>query len=141
MMIKQHKKGQVAYEFLIVFLMISFIFTIITMYVGDRQGEELQKQQDEKSMQLGIELQELSIVASQMSSGFERTFTLPYTIGGKDYDVLLLSEYDSFCYVVISLPEYDREYLLPSCVGKLKKGENILINNNSILCFNGCGAI
>jgi hypothetical protein len=81
------KKAQVAIEFmfmvslamLVVVVMIGVLYYLFTDYSEDRNIKRLQD--------LGYSIQSELILASEVEPGYERTITLPNTVGSADYGI------------------------------------------------------
>lgn len=89
---RSRTKGQIAYEFLMLFFVLLIAFTLWTTLSSEAK-DRLEFQRNEILMQdFGLGLQHQLYTAAQMSDGFSRNLTLPKNLEQEEYNVSLDNE-------------------------------------------------
>ena len=120
------KKAQIAVEFMM--LMITGFFLMFTLLiilnhifvknVDERVHIELEN--------LGRSLQQELLLASEMETGFERTFVLPEKINGREYSIELGNSSSNKKYLAIKHNYYEHYFIIPMFNGTITKGNNTI---------------
>lgn len=125
------KKGQIAYEFLIVLFFLSIAFTSWVMLYNQNQQSVQEQVFFERSEQLAREIQQVSYNVRMLDEGFERKISIPETIIGRSYE--LTTDSSS---VTVQLDGVTSTYALPETNGSFEFGDNFIINTESKICVN-----
>lgn len=103
-------KGQIAYEFLILFFVLLIAFTLWTVLSSEAK-DRLEFQRNEILIQdLGLGLQHQLYTAAQMSDGFSRNLTIPKNLEQEEYNVSLDNETG---WLTIQLGGLEASYTIP----------------------------
>ena len=128
------KKAQIAYEFIMVFFILSIAF-ITWLALSSSLQEELQKNKNlEDFKDFSLSLKHDIFVIAQMNDGFSKALNIPNTINGRNYDILVTNFTNqdlgfSFSTVEINSSEigFFTHFNVPYMNQTLIKGENFLI--------------
>jgi hypothetical protein len=128
------RKAQVAYEFIMIFFVLSIAF-ITWLAISSSFQAELQKSKNLEDFEdFALSLKHDIFVVAQMSDGFSKSLNLPLTINGRVYDISVTNFTNqpldfSFSTVEINSSEigYFTHFNVPLMNQSLVKGDNILI--------------
>lgn len=131
------KKAQAAYEFMMIFFMLSMGFTFWIALASSMQAD-IQSQRNIEIMEdftLGLKHELFMIV--QMHEGFSKTIELPTKIRGNQYEISSQSYYDpyNFSTIIINSTElgFYTHFDVPLMNDTIKKGTNIITNKQNQL--------
>ncbi|MBW3015325.1 hypothetical protein KY330_02810 [Candidatus Woesearchaeota archaeon] len=133
------KRGQAAVEFAMGLSVLFFVFIVFMIIVTMRSAEQSEENL-QRTMQAFEELVRSEVsLADYVQDGYTRTFTIPKTLHGWEYDLNNNPEGEgTFVNVsVVGLQEFQYGFLLGSKVtGDLKKGDNILKKKDGVITLN-----
>jgi hypothetical protein len=128
-----HKKSQVSNEF-IVLLGVAFLVMLIFMSLIASDISSISFEKEHRSMRdLGFSVQREIMTASDVKDGYERQFRLSDRVNGYDYSI---SNTDKFITVVSANKGIEQSFLIPSVVGNLTKGMNIIRKSGGVVYIN-----
>ena len=129
-------KGQVAYEFMIIFFVLSLGFTIWISFSYSVQ-DNFQKDKDIRNLDdFSLSIKHDLFVIAQMDVGFSRVLELPPNVMGRDYVIGNENRNDlgfSTVYINSSDIGFYGYFDVPLLSGTLKKGENELIKEDEYI--------
>lgn len=128
------RKAQIAYEFIMIFFVLSIAF-ITWLAISSSFQAELQKDKNLEDFEdFSLSLKHDIFVVAQMSDGFSKSLNLPMTINGRDYDISVTNftnQLLDFSFSTVQINSSDIGYFthfnVPLMNQSLIKGDNILI--------------
>lgn len=126
------KKAQVAYEFMLIFLILSFGFTIWVVYASSLQAEFQKTKNLQDFEDFALSLKHEIYVVAQMPERFSRTIDLPLRINGITYSISVDENTGhNFSTIFINNTNigYYTHFDVPKLEGSIKQGKNTLTKN------------
>ncbi len=116
----KHKAGQVSNEF--IFLLGSLLFLLLAfLYAFSGDIKQIHTmQEDDVIYDLGYNLQNEFLTAQLVRDGYKRTFTVPESYYGYEYDIYIINS----TLVLISESGFTYEFFIPNSIGNITKGKN-----------------
>jgi hypothetical protein len=125
------RRAQTAFEFLILTAFMLFVFTAFFFVIRERSAIATQQLHYQELETIGSILDQEVTLAAQVRDGYNRTFLLPYTVGGEPYTITLPSTTE------VNIRSRDSEYLLFLSANVTAPGNVLLPGKNVILKQNG----
>ena len=140
MELPKNKKGQVAYEFLMMFFFLTLSFTVWIIFSAAAQEDAEQIRRQVHLTDLGLRIQDELYTAIQMQEGFTRTIELPTNIWAKQYnisveDVSVTAETNR-SFLFMESGNYHQSFRLPPTRGEIIKGINTIETRQGYVCLN-----
>jgi len=124
-------KGQSAMEFLVLISILIIVFIAFYAIVFQR----IQDTNNKKDVLLGEDMaskvQREILLAAKVSDGYSREFTLPDTIEGMDYNILISGKE-----LTVKTPNTEIVKPIPVVIGNIAKGLNIINKTDGIIYLN-----
>ena len=138
------RKSQTAVESVIMFTFMTFAVTVFMVVATSRMVEIKEQKDRDIADDLGGVIESEVNLASASQNGYSRSFTLPSTLGGINYSVLLINSTKvkaNYSELVVSFVNHDFNYekvlRLPANVsGNMNKGENNITKIKGDVCIN-----
>lgn len=122
------KRGQAAIEFMIL-IGVTFFTFLIFIGVFLYHTQNLNRQEEIKSLDdIATQVQNELSLASSVKDGYSRDFSLPQTIGGKDYAIIQEENYVYF--------ETDKQSVsksIPKISGSIHTGVNTITKSEGVV--------
>jgi uncharacterized protein (UPF0333 family) len=87
----RNKKIQVSVEFVLVFSLLAVFVTLFLGMIFVNMSQARSQNEVELVSDLANSIQQEVVLAANVEDGYQRNFTLPSTLGGKDYSVEFLN--------------------------------------------------
>ena len=130
-MLCAYKKSQVSMEFMILAGISIFVLTIILGIVANESYNINKEKSEMAGEDLVAKAQKEITLASRVSDGYYREFSLPYRLGNKEYSIRISENR-----VIISTKQQDFWRTIPSAEGTFMKGNNTINKTNGIIYLN-----
>lgn len=115
-------------EFMYMIMAASLFVIIFISVFSNLYSDTLKEKKTNLFYDFASSIQKELIMASESKLGYERNFTLPDKVEGFDYDIFIIDKTLFLNYTDNSI------YLpVPPVKGILKKGQNTLMNNGTII--------
>ncbi len=128
---KQHLKGQVAMEFMILSGVLLFVFIIMLGIISSNMAYTNKKKVNLYGEDVLTKVQKEINLASRVLDGYSREFYLPQKLGTKNYSISIFNDE-----VVISTDVEDFWRKIPNVTGNIQKGTNTISKSNGVVYLN-----
>ena|SRR3989344_5063759 len=125
------KKSQSGIEFLIVFGIVLFLFSVFLVLIQTTTEEKNREKESLLIKNLALSIQDEINLATETSDGYSREFYAPLQILGNDYEIKIA---DSFIY--IKTEKNAVSFKVDNVTGKIKKGKNTIKKENGKVYLN-----
>ncbi len=134
------RKAQSAVEAAIIIGMMTLILIVFLLVVSERNVEVSEQRQISMIDDLAYVVKAEADMAKNAEQGYNRTFTLPITLGGAPYDVAFVGSEELTNHTEIILMSqnpnlpYERAIILPvNVVGDVCKGSNSITKQKGLI--------
>ena len=127
----ENKTAQGAIEFVIVFAAILFFFVAFFSIIQINIEKKNLEKEKIIVQNIALDIQYEIDLAAESSEGYSREFKIPEQILGKDYQINLSSNR-----IYVSLDKIGISYKVSEVNGSIKKGINIIKNQNETVFLN-----
>ena len=133
------RRAQTAFEFLILTGFMLFVFTAFFLVIRERSSIATQQLHYQELETVGTIIDQEVTLAAQVRDGYNRTFMLPYTVGGEPYTIFLPSTTE------VNIRSRDSEYLLfltanVTALGNvLRPGKTVIVKQKGNLSIMSLG--
>lgn len=125
------QKAQILAEF-IAFLAIGFFLSVMFASII---GSQIKDINDRKEISLirdfGISIKSEIDLAAQVTSGYERNFTVPNELDGVPYNISIVQSS-----LIVATGNKEIVFKIPNANGNIKKGPNTVRNQNGAIYLN-----
>ena len=127
----KHIKAQIAIEFILL-VSVAFVILIIFLTSVRSQATDLNKRKDFVLVKdLAYKVQYEINIATQVKSGYNRTFFIPEKLDNKDYAIKIEQNE-----LTIKLENLEFVLNIPEINGSIKKGNNTIKNLGGVIYLN-----
>ena len=132
------RKGQAAYELLILFFFLTLGFTVWLMFISSAQQNAEYERREFHVRDFGLRLQDEIYTVALMPEGFERSIDLPPHLYGTSYELNITGWERK--YLTVSTEDHHHNFIIPNITGSFNEGEtNTLKSRQGYVCVNeGC---
>ncbi len=124
----KHIKAQIAVEFIFL-VSVTFIMLLIFLKVAGNQADELNEKKEFILVKdLAYKIQYEINMATQVKSGYNRTFFIPEKLDNKDYTITQTENK-----ITIGLKNSEFTITIPEINGNINKGNNTIINKGGVI--------
>lgn len=127
----KHIRAQVAIEFIFLVCVAFIMLLIFLKVVGDQADELNEKKEFILVKDLAYKIQYEINMATQVKSGYKRTFFIPEKLDNKDYTITKTENK-----ITISLKNSEFTITIPKINGSIKKENNTIINIGGVIYLN-----
>jgi len=124
-------KGQVAFEFTSLVIMIMFLLVTVGYVVTNQIITANKDLVESRTQEVLLRVNEELSLASNVANGYNRTFDLPYHLHGQEYNITIQS---SRLFVQSGALELEKATL--NITGTIQKGTNRITKKNNTICMN-----
>lgn len=114
-------RSQAGIEFLVITGFVIFFFTLFLSAIQTNYLEKMQEEEMVFMENLALSIKDEIDIARKTSEGYERTFSIPQNILGREYELEII---DNSIYLKTNQHALSTE--IGNVEGELKKGENII---------------
>ncbi len=127
----KHIRAQIAIEFILLVSVTFIMLLIFLKAVGDQADELNEKKEFILVKDLAYKIQYEINMATQVKSGYNRTFFIPEKLDNKDYTITKTENK-----ITISLKNSEFTITIPEINGNIKNGSNTIINIGGVIYLN-----
>ncbi len=134
-MLKMYKKkrSQATIQFIILLTFVFLAFILFLAFAGEKYTSLSKEKHALAIKDTTLKIKSEIDLANSMQEGYEREFSIPSNIGGREYTIHINNNYltlftDSSEYTVF-IPDFD---------GNILTGDNIIRKKNNTVCINTC---
>ena len=124
-------KSQSAMEFLILTGILLFAFLVFYLIIFER----VEMLNNRRAIILGedvaTKVQKEIILATKVSDGYQRRFSLPETLNGMDYNISISGKE-----LTVKIPKTEIVKNIPNVIGNISNGSNIIQKKNGFIYLN-----
>lgn len=126
--------AQIASQFMILVGFLFVVFVAFVAAIGGKYVEISDRQEAIAVKDLALKLRGEINLAYSTYDGYERTFTIPATLEGRNFTISIFDQN------VLMVQSEDEEYtvIIPTVNGTLVKGNNTIRKTGGIVCIGGC---
>lgn len=124
----EHKKAQVAMEFVIIIGAVFFFVSIFFLVIQENLRDETEEKENILTKEVALIVQDEISLALEAADGYTRNFEIPERIGNREYEINITSD-------LVFIKTTDNKYALAIPVAEVTG--NINIPNNTIQKING----
>ena len=128
---KYIKKAQIAIEFVLLVSVTFIILLIFLKAIGDQADDLNEKKEFILVKDLAYKAQYEINIASQVKSGYNRTFFIPEKLDNNDYTITKIENK-----ITIGLKNSEFTITIPDVNGSIKKGNNTIKNIGGVIYIN-----
>ncbi len=127
----KHIRAQIAIEFILLVSVTFIMLLIFLKAVGDQADELNEKKEFIIVKDLAYKIQYEINMATQVKSGYNRTFFIPEKLDNKDYTITPTENK-----ITISLKNSEFTITIPEINGSIKNGSNTITNIGGVIYLN-----
>lgn len=124
----KHIRAQVAIEFIFLVCVAFIMLLIFLKVVGDQADELNEKKEFILVKDLAYKIQYEINMATQVKSGYNRTFFIPEKLDNKDYTITKVGNK-----ITIGLKNSEFTITIPEINGNIKRGNNTITNIGGVI--------
>lgn len=125
------RRGQLSIEFVIFIAMGLLIMVSFLYIINEKESQLRDKRQLLLLKDLAYKIQSELDTASIVEDGYSRNFTLPISLEGLDYDVIITNGY-----LAVFSEKFDVYSSVPPIPGNINKSFNSIRKENGTICLN-----
>ncbi len=127
----KHIRAQIAIEFIFLVSVAFIILLIFLKAVGDQADDLNEKKEFVLVKDLAYKIQYEINMATQVKSGYNRTFFIPEKLDNKDYTITKIGNK-----ITIGLKNSEFTITIPEINGNINKSNNTIINKGGVIYLN-----
>lgn len=127
----KHIRAQIAIEFIFLVCIAFIMLLIFLKAVGDQADDLNEKKEFVLVKDLAYKAQYEINMATQVKSGYKRTFFIPKKLDNKDYTITKTGNK-----ITIGLKNSEFTITIPEINGNIKKGNNTITNVGGVIYLN-----
>ncbi|MBU4284226.1 MAG: hypothetical protein KJ968_03895 [Nanoarchaeota archaeon] len=127
----KHIRAQIAIEFIFLVCVAFVMLLIFLKVVGDQADELNEKKEFILVKDLAYKIQYEINMATQVKSGYNRTFFIPEKLDNKDYTITKTENK-----ITIGLKNSEFTITIPEINGNINKSNNTIINMGGVIYLN-----
>ena len=124
-------RAQASAEFIFMIMTGTAMILIFTVIFSELYQDNLTDKKNIIMQDFGYSIQNEFLIASQTLPGYTRTFDVPEKLEGFTYEATIIGNVLLINYTINTFA-----FPIPPVSGELKKGANVLVNENNSLCLN-----
>ncbi|MFH0978932.1 MAG: hypothetical protein V1837_06565 [Candidatus Woesearchaeota archaeon] len=126
-------RSQVSMQFLVMVGIVFVFFVVFVAGFAERYNDILTEKERAACRDLVFMVHDEIAIAHKLEDGYSRNFTIPDKLEGVDYSITLNNNI-----VAVTSPKAEYSTMVPSVVGSLHKGQNMILKRNGIVCLGAC---